>query len=64
MIQQLLNKFKNQQAESLRGYTKKVNSLVSGKLQAEYDLLVLGKTPKPKKVKKESKRDFSFNKDE
>ena len=60
MIQQLMMKYKNQQALNLKGYEKKIKGLVASQLQDEYDLIVLGKKQKVKAVKKEEKKPFGF----
>ena len=51
MIDALLNKFKQKQADTLKGYKKKLVGQVSTLLQEEYDIVVLGKLPKIKKEK-------------
>jgi hypothetical protein len=56
MIQQLLAKYKSQQAGQLNGEIKRLNGLVVSQLQSEYDEKILGKV---KKVKKEKKSFYS-----
>ena len=51
-------------SKRIKGYDKKVDTLVMSALEEEYNTVILGKTPKPIKKAKEEKKSFSFDKKE
>lgn len=56
----LINRFSKDIADRLAGYKKKIKSQVDAALDAEYELVILGKKPKEKKTEKVEKK-FDFN---
>ena len=49
MRNKLIERFKGKQMKTLNDYIKKINSENSTKLLEEYELVILGKTPRKKK---------------
>ena len=54
----LINKFKADVSARVKGYEKKVKTQVDAAVEAEYNLVILGKKPKEKK----SEKKFEFSK--
>lgn len=57
----LINKYTSRQTKDLAGYIKKVRGLVNSQVNDEYDLIILGKAPKPKKTRYGKKEKFSVS---
>ena len=57
----LKNKYRQEVSKRIKGYEKKVDTLVMSALEEEYNTVILGKIPKTRKPKAE-KKSFSYNK--